>query len=199
MYQWDLTYNQEDILLSGKTADFTFLKAGWYTVTLTVFDQSGNTGNTDFIVTVLGAGNLEGLVTCGGEPVVAAECKLTFDDTREVTLLTDQEGRFNFTDIPTGPVHLKIKKEGHVTFEGDFNIPAVGTESIDPSLLILKREEKSDVKIILIVILIIALVISIFVSVIVFLAIRNKKKAMEKNDSEPDEGINKEHVEKNDS
>lgn len=139
-YQWDFILDLEGVRLFGETAEYIFTKAGAYGVTLTVFDQSGNFDEINFIVTIQGAGNLEGRVTSGGKPVAEAECVLTYS-TSEVTIFTNSEGRFNFVDIPTGPVHLLIMKDGYLAYEGDYEIPLVGTTSIDSSQLELEKEE----------------------------------------------------------
>ncbi len=52
-WTWRFQYRDEDVLLHGSTASFTFDKLGSYQVTLTVLDSAGNWGTDTLIVSVV--------------------------------------------------------------------------------------------------------------------------------------------------
>ncbi|MCK5773776.1 MAG: PKD domain-containing protein, partial [Thermoplasmata archaeon] len=184
-YQWDFIPDQEVVRLFGETAEYIFKKAGVYGVTLTVFDQSGNFDESNFIVIIQGAGNLEGRITSGGKPVAEAECLLTYG-TSEVTIFTNSDGWFYFIDIPTGPVHLQIKKDGYLAYEEDNEIPSVGTASIDSSQLELEKEE-SDLAPNYFVIFGLILMVLIIIGAILFMVIRFARNTKDEETHPPEE------------
>ena len=141
-YQWDLVYDLVETTLFGATVNFTFDIPGTYPITLTVYDQSGNTGETTFIIAVKDTGNFEGAVFADEERrIPGATVILTDINGNEHTTETDSEGKFVFTDIPMGTAHYKVIKNGYEVFEGEIKIEPGATICTDSSVIVLVGEE----------------------------------------------------------
>ena len=185
-YQWEFIYDLEEVTLFGETQTFTFDASGSYNLLLTVYDQSGNTGDTTFIVNVIGTGNLEGVVNDeNGKPIEGA--KVTFLQTKKHLMTkhsttTDSMGRFSFTDIPMGKASYTVSKGGFGDFEGEVNIPALGTASLESSDIVLEEEAINPSPNAFVIFGLILLVL-IIIAVVVFLVVRSKKKGEEETES----------------
>ena len=190
IYEWDFVYDFEEITLIGIGPEFTFDIAGVYQIILTVFDQSGNSGEITFNVNVIDTGSLEGEVKDeNGELVVGATVTLTDVNGYAHTATTDSEGMFKIIDIPMGNVTYVVSMDGYEDFQGgEVSIaPMCATGIVADHIVLIEEEDTINPTPNPLVFIALVLMILIIVAVVVFMVIRFTRKTKDEETPPPDE------------
>jgi len=190
-YVWRFDYQGSEMILEGMIKGFLFMKPGFYTITLEVYDEQGNMGSDELNVEVRAREVPDRLTVLVG-PVMDTEDNLLKNVTvvvvvsgYSVTGLTDANGNAGFslytTDIGK-VVDITLSKEGYTGAHYTAMLNSDGTLSQPPPRLqkilepepVPSEEENNLWWIILVVLLLIVLLIS--ASVLIYI---RKRTSME--------------------
>lgn len=196
-YVWEgVPIDADDSELKGTVTD-----PGDYDITVTIFDEEGNTNSTSFKVTVLSEDH--DTDSDGIPDLVEMDWNLTIDDPSDGEEDADSDGLRNYQEFANGtkPFVSDTDDDGmldgwEVQYGLDPNTPSAyndedgdGKTDIDEFLdgtdpLVKEKEDDDGISPILIVILIMLILIGI--GVVIFLVMRNKKTKEEVQSENPD-------------
>jgi len=140
-----LTWTFQDIgpqTLIGLSPSYTFIIVGYYDVTLTVKDAAGNLDTDIMKIKVIDAsqtGNVSGIVFDDkGELVEGATVEIVGTG---LTMETDGQGNFSFTNVPAGTFTLNASK-GDISGSKEITVEAGETKTVTVTI----QEGGSDVE-----------------------------------------------------
>lgn len=134
-YEWNMG-NGDTVY--GSRRSYIYHETGTYTAALTVTDTSGNTNNTQFVITVLDK------TTCGrktvrvtdvnGNPLKYAYVYLYSEDEENKTLKTDHEGLVTVSGA-FGEQRIAAYKQGYMPKEQIILVDSLNSQNIDTVVL----------------------------------------------------------------
>jgi hypothetical protein len=191
-WEWSFEYDGGTIKLDGAFPEFAFDIAGEYTVLLTVFDQSGNTGEGQVVITVTDKGILTGTVLDrDGNPIYCV--KVTVVDEYGYEYETVTEGGEFSINVTMGTVSWTLSKDGYRSVSGTSEIFPMGITEIDLSGKFMEKEDPTRPDggsggfpiFIVIISAVILFIIIVAVGLLVLLRkVKDKEESHDKSDSD---------------